>query len=37
MSYLEKNCKLIKEIELVSSTVTDYEADTVNVFLVKFE
>ena len=37
MSYLERDCKLIKEIELVSGIVTVYETDTVNEFLVRFE
>lgn len=37
MSYLENDCKLIKEIELVSGIVTVYETDAVNEFLVRFE
>ena len=37
MSYLERDCKLIKEIELVSGIVTVYETDVVNEFLVRFE
>lgn len=37
MSYLERDCKLIKEIELVSGIVTIYETDVVNEFLVRFE
>lgn len=37
MSYLERNCKLIKEIELVSGIVTISETDVVNEFLVRFE
>ena len=37
MSYLERDCKLIKEIELVSGIVTVYETDAVNEFLVRFE
>lgn len=37
MSYLERDCKLIKEIELASGIVTVYETDTVNEFLVRFE
>lgn len=37
MSYLENDCKLIKEIELVSGIVTVYETDVVNEFLIKFE
>jgi hypothetical protein len=37
MSYLENDCKLIKEIELMSGIVTVYETDTVNEFLVRFE
>ncbi len=37
MSYLERDCKLIKEIELKSGIVTVYETDVVNEFLVRFE
>lgn len=37
MSYLEKDCKLIKEIALVSGIATIYETDVVNEFLVRFE
>lgn len=37
MSYLERDCKLIKEIELVSGIVTVYETDVVNEFLIRFE
>lgn len=37
MSYLENDCNLIKEIELVSGIVTVYETDVVNEFLVRFE
>jgi hypothetical protein len=37
MLYLENDCNLIKEIELVSGIVTVYETDTVNEFLVRFE
>lgn len=37
ISYLENDCKLIKEIELVSGIVTVYETDVVNEFLVRFE
>lgn len=37
MSYLERDCKLIKEIELMSGIVTIYETDVVNEFLVRFE
>lgn len=37
MLYLENDCKLIKEIELVSGIVTVYETDVVNEFLVRFE
>jgi len=37
MSYLENDCKLIKEIELVSGIMTVYETDVVNEFLVRFE
>lgn len=37
MLYLERDCKLIKEIELVSGIVTIYETNMVNEFLVKFE
>ncbi len=37
MSYLERDCKLIKEMELVSGLATIYETDAVNEFLVRFE
>lgn len=37
MSYLERDCKLIKEIELVSGIVTVYETSEINEFLVRFE
>ncbi len=37
MSYLENDCELIKEIELVSGIVTIYETGVVNKFLVRFE
>ena len=37
LSYLEKDCKLIKEVELASGIVTIYETDVVNEFLVRFE
>lgn len=37
ISYLENDCKLIKEIELVSGIVTVYETNVVNEFLVRFE
>lgn len=37
LSYLDKNCKLIKDIELSSGIVTVYETNMVNEFLVKFE
>ena len=37
MSYLERDCKLIKEIELVSGIATIYETSVVNEFLVWFE
>lgn len=37
LSYLDKNCKLIKDIELSSGIVTIYETDVVNEFLVRFE
>lgn len=37
LAYLDKDCKLIKEIELVSGIVTIYETDVVNEFLVRFE
>lgn len=37
ISYLERDCKLIKEIELKSGIATIYETDVVNEFLVKFE
>lgn len=37
LTYLDKNCKLIKDIELSSGIVTIYETDVVNEFLVRFE
>lgn len=37
MSYLERDCKLIKEIELVSGIMTIYETNVVNEFLIRFE
>lgn len=37
LAYLDKNCKLIKDIELSSGIVTIYETDVVNEFLVRFE
>lgn len=37
MSYLERDCKLIKEIELESGLATIYETNVVNEFLVRFE
>ena len=37
MSYLERDCKLIKEIETTSGITTIYETDVVNEFLVRFE
>lgn len=37
MQFLERNCKFIKDIELMSGIVTVYETDTVNEFLVRFE
>jgi hypothetical protein len=37
MSYLERDCKLIKELELKSGIVTIYETDVVNEFLARFE
>lgn len=37
LTYLDKNCKLIKDIELQSGIVTIYETDVVNEFLVRFE
>lgn len=37
MQFLEKNCKLIKDIELSSELVSIYETDVVNEFLVRFE
>ena len=37
ISYLERDCKLIKEIELESGLATVYETDKVNEFLVRFE
>ena len=37
LAYLNKNCKLIKDIELQSGLVTIYETDVVNEFLVRFE
>ena len=35
--YLDKDCKLIKDIELSSGIVTIYETNVVNEFLVRFE
>lgn len=35
--YLDKDCKLIKDIELQSGLITIYETDVVNEFLVRFE
>ena len=37
MSYLERDCKLIKEMELKSGIAAIYETDVVNEFLVRFE
>lgn len=37
MSYFERDCKLIKEMELESGLATIYETDVVNEFLVRFE
>ena len=37
LSYLENDCKLIKEIELESGLATIYETNVVNEFLVRFE
>lgn len=37
LAYLERNCKLIKNIELESGLVNIYETDVVNEFLVEFE
>lgn len=37
LAYLERKCKLIKDIELESGLVTIYETDVVNEFLVRFE
>ncbi|WP_130892690.1 hypothetical protein [Paraprevotella xylaniphila] len=37
LTYLEKDCKLIKDRELSSGIVTIYETDVVNEFLVRFE
>ena len=37
LAYLNKDCKLIKDIELQSGLVTIYETDVVNEFLVRFE
>ena len=37
MSYLERDCTLIKEMELKSGIATIYETDVVNEFLVRFE
>lgn len=37
MSYLERDCKLIKEIETTSGITTIYETDVVSEFLVRFE
>lgn len=37
LAYLNKNCKLIKDIELSSGIVTIYETNVVNEFLVRFE
>ena len=37
MSYLERDCKLIKEMDLESGLAIIYETDVVNEFLVRFE
>lgn len=37
MQFLERNCKFIKDIELLSGLVSIYETDVVNEFLVRFE
>ena len=37
MPYLERDCKLIKGIELESGLATIYETNVVNEFLVRFE
>ena len=37
MSYLERDCRPIKEMELKSGIATIYETDVVNEFLVRFE
>ena len=37
ISYLERDCKLIKEIELESGIATIYETSVVNEFFVRFE
>lgn len=37
LTYLDKDCKFIKDIELSSGIVTIYETDVVNEFLVRFE
>lgn len=37
LTYLDKDCKLIKDIELSSGLVSIYETDVVNEFLVRFE
>lgn len=37
LTYLDKDCKLIKDIELSSGIVTIYETSEINEFLVRFE
>ncbi len=37
MLYLERDCKLIKEMDLESGLAIIYETDVVNEFLVRFE
>lgn len=37
LTYLDKDCKLIKDIELSSGIATIYETSEINEFLVRFE
>lgn len=37
LTYLDKDCKLIKDIELESGIATIYETSEINEFLVRFE
>lgn len=37
IQFLERNCKFIKDIVLLSGLVSIYETDVVNEFLVRFE